>query len=52
MELDEVCWLVKRDGCTEIQRARDSVQVSAYMADGDMLGNLWNQGFFDGVDPQ
>ncbi len=52
MELDEVCWLVKRDGCTEIHRAKDNAQVAAYMADGDMLGNLWNQGFFDGVDPQ
>lgn len=52
MQLDEVCWLVKRDGCTEIHRAKDNAQVAAYMADGDMLGNLWNQGFFDGVDPQ
>lgn len=52
MELDEVCWLVKRDGCTEIHRAKDNAQVAAYMAEGDMLGNLWNQGFFDGVDPQ
>ncbi len=51
-ELDEVCWLVKRDGCTEIHRAKDNVQVAAYMADGDKLGNLWNQRFFDGVDPQ
>ncbi len=52
MQLDEVCWLVKRDGCTEIHRAKDNAQVAAYMAEGDMLGNLWNQGFFDGVDPQ
>jgi predicted ATPase len=52
MEIDEVCWLVKRDGCTEIKRAKDNAQVMKYMADGDKLGNLWNQGFFDGVDPQ
>lgn len=52
MEIDEVCWLVKRNGRTEIHRAKDNVQVAAYMAEGDMLGNLWNQGFFDGVDPQ
>jgi predicted ATPase len=52
MELDEVCWLVKRGGRTEIHRARDNKQVAAYMAEGDMLGNLWNQGFFEGVDPQ
>jgi predicted ATPase len=52
MELDEVCWLVKRDGRTEIHRAKDNAQVAAYMAEGDQLGSLWKQGFFDGVDPQ
>jgi predicted ATPase len=50
-KLDEVCWLVKRDGCTEIRRARDNAQISAYMADGDQMGYLWSQGFFEGVDP-
>lgn len=52
MELDEVCWLVKRDGCTEIHRARDNAQIKAYVEDGDQMGYLWKQGFFDGVDPQ
>jgi len=51
-ELDEVCWLVKRDGRTEIHRARDNEQIAAYVAEGDQLGYLWKQGFFDGVDPQ
>lgn len=52
IELDEACWLVKRDGCTDIHRAKDNPQVAAYMAEGDQLGYLWNEGFFDGVDPQ
>lgn len=52
MELDEVCWLVKTGGRTEIHRARENEQVAAYMAQGDQLGYLWRQGFFDGVDPQ
>lgn len=52
VELDELCWLVKRDGFTEIHRARDNTQIAAYMRDGDQLGYLWKQGFFDGVDPQ
>lgn len=52
MEIDEVCWLVKRNGYTEIFRARDNQQISAYMKEGDQLGYLWKQGFFDGVDPQ
>jgi len=51
-ELDEVCWLVKRDGRTEIHRAKDDKQIAAYVAEGDQLGYLWKQGFFDGVDPQ
>lgn len=52
IELNEACWLVKRDGCTEIHRAKDNAQIAAYMAEGDQLGYLWKEGFFDGVDPQ
>ncbi|MFC0152619.1 AAA family ATPase [Xanthomonas dyei] len=51
-ELDEACWLVKRNGCTEVHRARDNQQISNYVKEGDQLGYLWKQGFFDGVDPQ
>lgn len=50
--LDEVCWLVKRQGYTEIRRARADPQIAAYMADGDQMGYLWKQGFFTGADPQ
>ena len=50
--LDEVCWLVKRNGGTEIRRARDDAQISAYMAEGDQMGYLWKQGFFEGADPE
>ena len=52
IELDEACWLVKRDGSTAIHRAKDNPQIVAYMAEGDQLGYLWKEGFFDGVDPQ
>lgn len=52
VELEEACWLVKREGCTEIHRAKDNAQVAAYMADGDQLGYLWKEGFFDGADPR
>jgi predicted ATPase len=51
VELDEVFWLVKKDGGTQIRRARDDTQISAYMAGGDKMGNLWKQGFFEGADP-
>lgn len=51
-ELDEVCWLVKTSGGTTIRRAKDDQQIAAYMADGDQMGYLWNQGFFEGADPR
>ncbi len=50
--LDEVCWLVKLQGNTEIRRAKDDLQIASYMADGDKMGYLWKQGFFEGADPQ
>ena len=52
VRLDEVFWLVKRQGFTEIRRARGDERISAFMADGDQMGRLWKQGFFDGADPQ
>lgn len=50
--IDEVFWLEKKDGFTQIKRARDDAQVKAYMDKGDQMGLLWEQGFFGGVDPQ
>ena len=52
VELDEVCWLVKTQGNTGISRAKDDAQIARYMADGDKMGYLWKQGFFEGADPQ
>jgi predicted ATPase len=49
--LDEVFWLVKREGATEIKRARDNDQIRQYVQEGDHLGYLWKQGFFEGADP-
>ena len=49
--LEEVCWLVKKDGTTGVRRARDDAQIRAYMADGDQMGYLWKQGFCEGADP-
>jgi predicted ATPase len=51
-ELEEVCWLVKKEGRTEIRRASEDPQVVKYMADGDKMGYLWKHGFFTGADPQ
>lgn len=49
--LEEVFWLVKQDGYSTIRRARDDQQLVAYMAEGDQMGYLWDQGFFEGADP-
>lgn len=51
-ELQEVFWLVKKEGYTQIKRAAEDIQVSAYMHEGDQMGYLWKQGFFEGVDPE
>lgn len=50
--LDEVFWLVKKDGYSQIRRAKDDEQLSIYMAQGDKMGYLWDQGFLEGADPQ
>jgi predicted ATPase len=51
-KLEEVFWLVKENGYTTIHRASNDTQIKAYMDDGDQMGYLWKQGFFDGVDPE
>ena len=50
-EIDEVFLLQKENGYTRIKRARDDEQLRTYMEDGDRMGLLWRQGFFEGVDP-
>lgn len=51
VELDEVFWLVKKDGCTSIARAQSDPQIEAYVNAGDKMGYLWKQGCFRGVNP-
>lgn len=50
-ELEEVFWLKKEKGYTIVKRANKDEQIKTYMDDGDKLGNLWSQGFFEGADP-
>jgi predicted ATPase len=52
VKLNEVFWLIKKDGYTQIKRASDYAQLVAFMKAGDQMGYLWKQGFFEGVDPQ
>lgn len=49
--LDEVFWLIKEKGYTQVKRARDNEQIARYMDEGDQMGYLWKEGFFEGADP-
>lgn len=50
--LEEVFWLVKKDGYTQVRRARDDQQLVDFINEGDQMGYLWKTGFFPEVDPQ
>jgi len=50
--VEEVFWLVKKDGYTQIRRASDDPQIVSYMKEGDQMGYLWDQGLFYGADPR
>lgn len=49
--LEEVFWLVKKDGYTTVRRADDDPQLKAFVEEGDVLGHLWSMGLFEGADP-
>ena len=51
VDLDSVFWLVKKDGFTQIRRAKDDQQIAAFMEEGDKMGWLWEEGFFEGAHP-
>jgi predicted ATPase len=46
--VDEVFWLEKKRGYTNIVCANQNKQIVDYMNEGDQMGYLWRQGFFGG----
>ncbi|MBN1997156.1 AAA family ATPase [candidate division KSB1 bacterium] len=48
---EEVFWLEKENGYTQIKRASDDPQIMIYMNHGDQMGYLWKQGFLGRIDP-
>lgn len=52
IQLNEVYWLVKDKGCTQIHRAQDDTQLAAFVAEGEQMGYLWKEGLFQGASPQ
>jgi predicted ATPase len=49
--LASIFWLIKSQGITQIHRAADSEILKNLVAEGDLPGYLWNQGWFKGVAP-
>lgn len=47
--LEEIYWLVKKDGFTIARRASESELLRNLVAEGDLLGALWKQGLFEGA---
>lgn len=51
VKLEEVFYLVKKDGYTTAYRTQNDEQLKAYMVQGDQMGYLWKEGLFEGVHP-
>lgn len=49
--LSSIFWLTKSRGITRIYKATDSEILKNLVAEGDLPGYLWNQGWFEGVAP-
>ena len=49
VKLEEIYWLVKRDGFTVVRRASDSELLRNLVEAGDLPGALWKQGLFEGA---
>ena len=49
--LASIFWLIKSQGITQIHRAADSEILKNLVAEGDLPSYLWNQGWFEGVEP-
>jgi predicted ATPase len=49
--LESIFWLIKTQGITKIYKGKDNEILRNLVAQGDLLGYLWNQGWFQGVAP-
>ena len=49
LELEEIFWLIKKDGFTTVRRASTSELLHGLVAEGDLPGALWKQGLFEGA---
>jgi predicted ATPase len=49
VKLEEIFWLSKHDGYTQVVRASEDLQLMALAEEGDLPGAMWKQGLFRGV---
>ena len=49
--IEEVFWLVKKEGYTKINRTSDYPEIVSLYNEGDKLGYLWKQNYFTGSNP-
>ncbi|QXM24174.1 AAA family ATPase [Elioraea tepida] len=52
VRLDEIYWLVKREGFTTVRRASDDENLRSLVEAGDLPRALWRQGLFEGAGPR
>jgi len=52
LNIDELFWLNKKNGYTTIENASDDEAVKGLVLEGDLLGNIWKQGYLKGSGPK
>ncbi len=52
LKLKELFWVKKKDGYSEILRAKDNPLISELYKEGDLLGHLWKQNYLKGSGPR
>jgi predicted ATPase len=51
VELENIYWLEKKSGITQIYRASDNQLLKSLVEEGDLPGYLWKQGLFGEANP-
>lgn len=49
VDINEAFWLVKENGVSQVRRANQHDLLVNLINEGDKLGELWRQGFFEGI---
>ncbi len=51
IRIEELFWLKKEQGFTQVHRAKDDVLIKSLYEEGDQLGRLWMQKYLQGSGP-